>query len=450
METIFEGRDLRLNFISSGAMTTFVNFNAWSSDKHAVNAKEFSTFAGTIAADIGFNQFNIDTNKNNWYQTDEMLEVIDLIQQHNPPGAKIITYGSSMGAYASINFAKRLNAATFIAVSPQFSINPEFMHPTDSRWRSEFELLEFQHDYIATGECQDCHGYVFYDHGNLDRHHVESILSKTAAEAIQIPYAGHPCGQLINSTYKLKRIMQEVGDGRFDLAQFHIEFNEQLKDTIQYLCATADTVESWRELQTRVLDSKLHIKELKHLFEAALKKNTPEFLKLAMVADFMQHIPPKEVETVRTFRIEVLIRLKRHRAALFEVAASSWGRSDVTTRIISSYPNITELAKLLPMLKVLPIVLRDAAIKSEKWNVKRSLVIMQRACQLRPDNLLFQKKLKQYNDTLGLTEPVSQDTEAVHQTPIEPVIEPQIIRQPRRRAIGDFVASVVPGFRPQS
>lgn len=204
------------------------------------------------------------------------------------------------------------------------------------------------------------------------------------------------------------------------------------------------------ELRSRVLDSKLHIKELKHLFEVALQKNTPEFLKLAMIADFMQHIPPKEVEFVRTGRIEVLIRLKRHRTALFEVAASSWGRSEAATRIISSYPSVSELAKLLPMLKVAPIVLRDAAIKSEKWNVKRSLVIMQRACQIRPDNLLFQRKLKQYNATLGLTESVSQDTEAVHQTPTESVIVPQIIRQPRRRAIGDFVASVVPGFRPQS
>jgi hypothetical protein len=450
METLFEGRDLRLNFISSGAMATFVNFNAWSPDKHPVNAKEFSTFAGKIAADMGFNQFNVDTNKNNWYQTDEILKVIDLIQQHNPSGAKIITYGSSMGAYASINFAKRLNAATFIAVSPQYSINPELMHPTDSRWRSEFDSLVFNHDYIVTGECQDCYGYVFYDQGNLDRHHVESILSKTNAVAIPIPHAGHPCGQLINSTYKLKRIMQEVGEGRFDPKQFNIEFNEKLKDTIQYLCATADTIESLIELRSRVLDSKLHIKELKHLFEVALQKNTPEFLKLAMVADFMQHIPPKEVEFVRTGRIEVLIRLKRHRTALFEVAASSWGRSEAATRIISSYPSVSELAKLLPMLKVAPIVLRDAAIKSEKWNVKRSLVIMQRACQIRPDNLLFQRKLKQYNATLGLTESVSQDTEAVHQTPTESVIVPQIIRQPRRRAIGDFVASVVPGFRPQS
>ena len=53
-----------------------------------------------------------------------------------PEGARVMTYGSSMGGYAALRFARALRADAILALSPQYSIDPAVV-PWEDRWRQD-------------------------------------------------------------------------------------------------------------------------------------------------------------------------------------------------------------------------------------------------------------------------------------------------------------------------
>lgn len=96
IEEIFSGKSIRVRYRCSGSSRTFVIFNPWSSNKHPVNSGEFNSFGKTSAFDLGFNQINIESNRNDWFQCPEILEAIKVTNEVLGD-SEVYTYGSSMG-----------------------------------------------------------------------------------------------------------------------------------------------------------------------------------------------------------------------------------------------------------------------------------------------------------------------------------------------------------------
>lgn len=228
-ETLFEGRDLALDVYDGGHAVSIVTFESRNKYISATKPSRFGPgFGRGRFAPLGFNEYLVKRSRNHWYQTAEMRTVAEIINSRTS-GTRVITYGSSMGGFAAINFASMLNADQFIALSPLHDVSPG-NEAGDRRW-SESALLDFPHNRISAGDCRHAQGYVFYHHAGLDDVHAQLLKRDTLATLVAVEYGGHPCSFFLNDAYGLKRLVAEIGTHAFDLDDFRRILEEKTEET---------------------------------------------------------------------------------------------------------------------------------------------------------------------------------------------------------------------------
>lgn len=211
----YVGNDLALDFYDGGHPISIVTFEARDEARDAVTPSPFGQGfgLGRFAA-LGMNEFVVKRSRNHWYQTKEVFEVIDIINQRSH-GTRLFTYGGSMGAFAAINFASKLRAEKFIALSPLYDVSIG-NQVGDSRWEEDSIHIDFRYNLLKAGECRGCNGYVFYCSNGPDRAHAELIAQSTKGKLVPFEYGGHPISFLLNDTYGLKAIVKEITCNQFD------------------------------------------------------------------------------------------------------------------------------------------------------------------------------------------------------------------------------------------
>lgn len=157
-------------------------------------------------------------NRKAWYLQQEALEACRAIRRRLPE-ARIITYGSSMGAYAAINHAGLLDADQIVAISPLSTIFPPFMDQIDDgRFREDREGLDPALDIIGSGALMDRRGLLFFDPlHRRDALHAARLASLTRMTLVAVPGEGHPVGPAINRCSSLGRLLTEVVDATLDI-----------------------------------------------------------------------------------------------------------------------------------------------------------------------------------------------------------------------------------------
>lgn len=229
-KSLYLGRDLALDFYDGGNPISIVTFESRSKYIDALKPSPYGNGFGTgIFAARGYNEFIIKRSRNHWYQTDEIFDVINLINEKTL-GSKIIGYDSSMGGFSAINFSHLLSNAIFIAISPLYDIT-DGNEIGDDRWVDEGRLLDFKYNFIKGGACAKSRGYVFYCTSSIDKEHAERIKQKTEATIVACEYGGHPCSFFINETYGLKRLVDNIAQDRFDINEFQSICIEKSKET---------------------------------------------------------------------------------------------------------------------------------------------------------------------------------------------------------------------------
>lgn len=228
--TIFSGDDLALDVYEGGHSVSIVTFE--SRDQHLADDSSSAFgpgFGRGRFGPLGMNEYLVRRNRNHWYQTPEIERVIELIVE-SAEGTRIITYGSSMGAFAAVNFAHALRADRFIAVSPLFDVEPG-NELRERRWEADWSHTRFDHNLIKTGIGRDSKGYVFYCASTADERHAERIAANTAATLVPLDYGGHPVGFYLNRTYKIKRLISEIAAEEFDEPAFRREVDAATLET---------------------------------------------------------------------------------------------------------------------------------------------------------------------------------------------------------------------------
>jgi tetratricopeptide (TPR) repeat protein len=107
--------------------------------------------------------------------------------------ARVVAYGSSLGAYAALYFCRDL-PWTVIASSPRVSVHPEF---GARAWQ---QRCEFRHQRFLAGEPARCDAVVIFDPRDpIDRRYIErEVLPQfPQAELMRVPFAGHPANQFL-------------------------------------------------------------------------------------------------------------------------------------------------------------------------------------------------------------------------------------------------------------
>lgn len=228
--SLYVGHDVALDHYDGGHDVSIVTFEARNKYIDAIRPSPFGQgFGRGVFAKLGCNEFLVKKSRNHWYQTDEIDDVIRLIIER-AGGSRIITYGSSMGGFAAVNFSGALGASSFVAISPLYDIQ-EGGEVDDARWGDESRILDFKHNFIREGRCKDAHGYVFYGNNEIDARHAACIARETKATIIGVEYGGHPCSFYLNDAYGLKRLVNEIARDEFALDEFECALAENTPST---------------------------------------------------------------------------------------------------------------------------------------------------------------------------------------------------------------------------
>jgi hypothetical protein len=110
-----------------------------------------------------------------------------------PLYTRIVCYGSSLGAYAALYFARDLTC-TVIASSPRVSVHP--VYGADA-WQ---QRCDFRHEPFRPDVPARCDAIIVFDPRDpIDRRYIEGeVLPQfPQAEVLRVPFAGHPANQFL-------------------------------------------------------------------------------------------------------------------------------------------------------------------------------------------------------------------------------------------------------------
>lgn len=207
METLYRGRDLAVSFADQPRRKPLViTFAA----RRPIQSLDFAGFGTAFLGKYGYPTAQITVASNHWYQTPEMdaalIALSDLASGH----ARIVTYGSSMGGYAAILFARLLGAEA-VALSPLFSIEGAVV-PWERRYRTDAAAIPA---FLYGPELmRGAKARILYDPRSPDRRHVALIDAVTDAELFALPFSGHPTTTFLLETRVLSSVVRQLIDGR--------------------------------------------------------------------------------------------------------------------------------------------------------------------------------------------------------------------------------------------
>jgi hypothetical protein len=209
-EIIFSGEQHRVHaHLPDAEARVYICFDPWFPSP---KMDEVPPFGFKFLSSQGFNVISVKSSRNDWYQSAEMLDVLDVIDR--AAGARPrFGYGSSMGAYAAVNFSERLNIGRVLLFGPQYSVHPDKV-PWENRWRAEAEKIDtWRHDQIA--QAKPVQGIIVHDpyYCPQDRRHVQAILARHPLQEWWIPFGGHQVlDHLAQSKFIRKSVLNLLGE----------------------------------------------------------------------------------------------------------------------------------------------------------------------------------------------------------------------------------------------
>ncbi|RKD68962.1 alpha/beta hydrolase [Rhizobium sp. WW_1] len=181
---IFGGRFIRVHAAIADMGDVVVCFDAW----HHAPSLDGEPFGLQYLTSNNINVVSVKCARNDWYQNDEILKAIEVIDAHCGSRGRI-GYGSSMGAYAALNFSRHLSFRRVVAFAPQFSMDQK-KAPWEDRWREDMKNVPFTFDEVETSSTPS--GILMLDPMNVrDRLNAEKILETHNLRLVSLPFAGH-------------------------------------------------------------------------------------------------------------------------------------------------------------------------------------------------------------------------------------------------------------------
>ena len=202
---LFQSADVTLVSVGLPSVgPVFVTFYYWEPPTipGADGVKNGLGFSEKFLTDLGIPSLHFISHKNHWWQTGAMAEALMAANSVIASSQRRIGYGSSMGGYGVIRFAKSLNLDTVLAFVPQYSISPKIV-PWETRFAHDLSDPDLDEGRILIGP--DCQIIAFYDPDNLDKDHVDLIAAEVSLCRVPMPGAGH-------KVYRALRDMKALPD----------------------------------------------------------------------------------------------------------------------------------------------------------------------------------------------------------------------------------------------
>ncbi|WP_375288770.1 alpha/beta hydrolase [Sphingomonas sp.] len=236
MREIYRDSDLVVRMVPQGrARRWIVTF-----ESHMMDRPEGRRgFAEVFLATRGISAIHVLARGNHWYQypgTPAALAAISAALADSR-ARRIVTYGSSMGAYAAVRFASAVRATGVLAMSPQYSINRDVV-PEEQRWQDEARDIVWQDGLEDTiRSCTPT--VVVFDPRDPDALQVARIAADTPIEAIPVRYAGHPSTAFLVQQRLVEPLLRSLLQKTFDPAEARRTVETALKGSPAYLAGLA-------------------------------------------------------------------------------------------------------------------------------------------------------------------------------------------------------------------
>ncbi len=169
----------------------------------------------------GISAIHVMGRAEDWYQYADMEAALATVREATRDATRVVTYGSSMGAYAAIRFADAVGATDVLALSPQYSIDPN-VAPDEIRWLQDRRRIQWRPE-MNGPIASSARTIVVYDPTGPDRWHGDRIGADVACEAVRLPHTAHPVTIYLAETGLLTPLITRILDGSFDSRAFRRE-----------------------------------------------------------------------------------------------------------------------------------------------------------------------------------------------------------------------------------
>ena len=232
-QLIFDSDQVRIRYCPGNSddllVITFANFLLSQS-------KSLPGFGEKLLRAEGISAIHVTCSSNRWFQHGELLRLGELVAGIRGRYRQVVTYGSSMGAYAAILFSGQVRADRVVAASPQYSIDPAKV-PYDRTWDWVAKDVEFINDEISLHTSGQV--FLIYDDKHVDGRHADSIAAEMPVQRIVTPYSGHPAVHFLHRAGILKGLVLDLIHGRYDEARVRSLIREVRKLSAGHLCSLA-------------------------------------------------------------------------------------------------------------------------------------------------------------------------------------------------------------------
>lgn len=178
---------------------------------------EGEIFAESYARARGWNWIGLKPRCNDWYQGAEIPDL--LTGAREIAGARrLVSYGTSMGAFAALNFAGFLRADYVLALAPQVTVNPaEALY--DDRWAADSAQITFRHEWIGQGPAITRGLLIYSSHRREAVHATEILRHHPRLTPMVVPFAGHQPGWVLSEADVLSDVVAAAMQDRIPLPQ---------------------------------------------------------------------------------------------------------------------------------------------------------------------------------------------------------------------------------------
>ncbi|MGE7415072.1 tetratricopeptide repeat protein [Methylobacterium tarhaniae] len=230
-QILFESVNLKIRYKESpNKELIVVSFASY--DKN--QTKDKSGFGERLFEKYNTSAIFVTCSNNDWYQYEEIFDAITAINKVTCAYHEIVNYGSSMGGYASILFSKLTKADRVIAISPQFSINPESA-PYEKQWSHIGSKLHYVLDPATKGASGSI--TIIFDPRTIDGIHAERINNEYAVHMVPFAYSGHPSSFTLLETGVLRDLIVDLIGGETDIIRHLKRYKQNRLGSWRYLYA---------------------------------------------------------------------------------------------------------------------------------------------------------------------------------------------------------------------
>lgn len=290
-ELLFENEPYRVvrTDCNEIASITVVHFEPWRHSHSHIEASPFGDInQDNFIVKKGMNALFVQTRRNDWYQSDGILDALNCIRANRRTNEIFVTYGTSMGGHAAASFSGVLNADFFLCASAQVSLCPLFMDQVfDRRWQESHN--SFQYDNILDGSCRAKNGLVCFDSMlQLDQVHAERTLRETDAFGLDCPGTWHFAAKLLQREVGIMNLILEIArtiQKKHDLQDYLTALKASLAASFAARFLSADgegKVRLSQEFGMAAIQKEIHLNALVRAFDLG---PSPEFASILVASE---------------------------------------------------------------------------------------------------------------------------------------------------------------------